>query len=773
MKFIQYIAALSLLVSCSQSFAKSSHKITAKDIGRHGFVIKCPGEYYLAEDVVYDPACGSNPAIRISVSAGGNVTLDLKGKTLSQKSKDVVNVDGVLIEPGLTNVIVKKGAIRDFSDAGIRAGVITASPSSSAPNVYMKNLSHGKIGPDLIKRMQTHRAALASMPTLAADQLVTELSISDIRAFNNGLSTAIVDPLGIGDGMGGAVILNAQDVTINDCDFNENFRAGMWAFNVTKFTMDDCHCDDNIGVDSVIPGNPTADGAEVGGISADVAIHRCTFNRNSSGNSAYGFNSGATFGTSIMTNLLLDSCQFNDTNVNLSDPFAASVAAVTGGISILGFVAVFATNLTINNCEANGTSLTLTVPMTPTFPPLGGPICSVNGMDIGFGCTNVKITNSSASGQTVQNNSGVGDRVFNQGFSFFAVENIYLANCHSDGNMNFDTSTPSLLLAEGFDLAAIGNVLIEDCSSSGHKQAATNPLSEFSFAAGFKANIFEPQFFPSGPVVFRRCVASGNMDTGSSNGLAFVFSTREPQSPGDINTPFVFDSCIAEGNTTNSGTGTGFDLFNLADSKVINCFAEKNNIGINVTDFAPGASNDNIISDNVLSANVFVSGVIPSVTGGFGIQDLSAGAVVATVTGSISSTVLTVTHVTSGAIVVGMTLSGAGIAPGTTVVSFGTGMGGTGTYNVSISQTVFPPVTISGSISTNAYYSNRAKNNGPTPATTNYSGAIFPAAACPPTCPAPSIPGTPVLYWQVPFAPCSLNSNCVAPTVLDNLSIVN
>ncbi len=762
MKFINYITVASLIVGCSQSFAKSSHKITAKDIGRHGFVIKCPGEYYLTEDVVYDPACGSNPAIRISVLAGGNVTLDLKGKTLSQKSKDVLNVDGVLIEPGLTNVIVKKGTIRDFSDAGIRAGVITASPASSVPNVYMKNLSHGKIGPDLIKRLQTHTAALASMPTLAADPLVTELGISDIRAFNNGLATAIVDPLGLGDGMGGAVILNAQDVTINDCDFNENFRAGMWAFNVTKFTMDDCHCDDNLGANSVIPGNLTADGAEVGGISADVAIRKCTFNRNSSGNSAYGFNSGATYGTSVMTNLLLDSCQFNDTNVNLSDPFVASVAAVTGGVSILGFVAIFATNLTVNNCEANGTSLTLTVPMTPTFPPYGGPTCSINGISIGFGSNNVKITNSSASGQIFQNNSGVGDRVFNQGFEFFAVENIYVANCHSHGNMNFDTYTPSLLLAEGFDLAAIGNAVIEGCSANGHKQAATNPTPNVSFVVGFKANIFEPQFFPSGPVVFRRCVATGNTDTGTSDGLAFGFSTREPQSPGDINTPFVFDSCIAEGNTTNSGTGTGFDLFNLADSKVINCIAEKNNIGINVTDFAPGASNDNIISDNVLSANTV-----------FGIQDLSAGAVVATVTGSISGTVLTVTSAPPpNVMVVGMTLSGAGIASGTTVVSFGTGTGGIGTYNVSIPQTV-PSETISGSLSTNAYYSNRAKNNGPTPATTNYSGAIFPAAACPPTCPAQSIPGTPVLFWQLPFAPCNQNSNCVAPTVLDNLSIVN
>jgi type IV pilus assembly protein PilY1 len=50
--------------------------------------------------------------------------------------------------------------------------------------------------------------------------------------------------------------------------------------------------------------------------------------------------------------------------------------------------------------------------------------------------------------------------------------------------------------------------------------------------------------------------------------------------------------------------------------------------------------------------------------------------------------VVTITSVTSGAIEVGDVLTGAGVLPGTTVLSFGTGTGGTGTYNVSTSGTV-------------------------------------------------------------------------------------
>jgi hypothetical protein len=59
----------------------------------------------------------------------------------------------------------------------------------------------------------------------------------------------------------------------------------------------------------------------------------------------------------------------------------------------------------------------------------------------------------------------------------------------------------------------------------------------------------------------------------------------------------------------------------------------------------------------------------------------------AVVTGSIAGTTLTVTAVTSGALVVGQTISGTGIVDNTVVTAFGTGTGGIGTYTVSKSQT--------------------------------------------------------------------------------------
>lgn len=159
-----------------------------------------PGQYYLAEDVAYNP-CDHNPAIRISASAGGNVTLDLKGKTLSQKSKDVLYIDGVLIEPGLTNVIVKNGAIIDFSDAAIRAGALagSASPLSQPKELFINRMKSRFNG---LKRSRTTKSENKLLIDQAPIELVTELEISGIRAFNNGSTNITVDPTAMGDGVG-------------------------------------------------------------------------------------------------------------------------------------------------------------------------------------------------------------------------------------------------------------------------------------------------------------------------------------------------------------------------------------------------------------------------------------------------------------------------------------------------------------------------------------------------------------------------------------------
>lgn len=66
---------------------------------------------------------------------------------------------------------------------------------------------------------------------------------------------------------------------------------------------------------------------------------------------------------------------------------------------------------------------------------------------------------------------------------------------------------------------------------------------------------------------------------------------------------------------------------------------------------------------------------------------ISSGAA-ASFTGSIATTVLTVSAVASGTLRVGEIVIGAGVAANTIISSLGTGTGGVGTYNLSVSQTV-------------------------------------------------------------------------------------
>jgi hypothetical protein len=90
-----------------------------------------------------------------------------------------------------------------------------------------------------------------------------------------------------------------------------------------------------------------------------------------------------------------------------------------------------------------------------------------------------------------------------------------------------------------------------------------------------------------------------------------------------------------------------------------------------------GASVDFIVSND--------QGRASSYYGDFGIN--SSAFTAFTGTGSISSTTLTITAVSTGALQVGSVISGTGVTSGTTITAFLTGTGGTGTYTVSVSQT--------------------------------------------------------------------------------------
>jgi hypothetical protein len=100
--------------------------------------------------------------------------------------------------------------------------------------------------------------------------------------------------------------------------------------------------------------------------------------------------------------------------------------------------------------------------------------------------------------------------------------------------------------------------------------------------------------------------------------------------------------------------------------------------------------------------------------------DSSTGKTASGTASSISGNTLTVGGTVTGSFAAGMTLTGTGVASGTTIVGYGTGTGGAGTYIVSLSQTV-SSTTITGS---GGYYVTR---NGGAPGMTQGTFSPFSA----------------------------------------------
>jgi hypothetical protein len=134
---------------------------------------------------------------------------------------------------------------------------------------------------------------------------------------------------------------------------------------------------------------------------------------------------------------------------------------------------------------------------------------------------------------------------------------------------------------------------------------------------------------------------------------------------------------------TSFGTGTGgVGTYNLSASSTVATPAE-----IRATGGLGGIGSYNISTSQTVGAGTLYF----------------SGPTTAVVTGAIATTVLTVSAVTSGTLTVGSIITGTNVSVGTTIVSFGTGTGGVGTYNLSASMTAASTtITASNGYSLNA-----------------------------------------------------------------------
>lgn len=570
---------------CRKRTCECDFIIRANDIGSNGITINIPGVWCLCENVIYEPNANNNPAIRIAVS---NVTLDLKGHTLSQATKNTLNTIGIVVNPGLTNVIIKNGTVRDFSKVGIQVGDFSLNPAAIASRknkITNFSFANNKLSVDTkqVSAIQVNEAT------------VIGVEINNIKSLNNGSQdlNALVDF----SGMGGLVVLNAQDIKVLNSDLNNNFMSGFWGIDLTKLYIDGSHMDDNSWANLFAPNLALIFVCLVAGISRDIKISHSTFNNNFSIGALRGLDIGeGNFGANA-TNVTVEYCEAKDNRIVLSNPDVA--AALSPLVTSQAINIDFSTNVNITNCQIHNSSVILNTPIAPSFAASG--LSTVRGLNFGF-ANNANIENVTSYGHTFENNSGVGLNVSNAGIASFISRDIRFKNCVTGGNRTTynDASTPtpanpSIFLTSGVDFFVGGPTIFDDCVANDNVHSAINVDDLFSIVSGFNTHSSASDILDS-VVVYRRCIALNNRD--DLSGVAAGFTTRPPVIPGLPNNANVFDECISENNISNEGISAGFDLYNVQNSKITNNKADNNGVGILLT-----GSSFNLIRENDVASN--------------------------------------------------------------------------------------------------------------------------------------------------------------------------
>ena len=168
-------------------------------------------------------------------------------------------------------------------------------------------------------------------------------------------------------------------------------------------------------------------------------------------------------------------------------------------------------------------------------------------------------------------------------------------------------------------------------------------------------------------------IATGTVTIGGGGSASVPFAAVLT---GPIACPIGFLNAIYQAipgwdSVTNAGAGTpGQNVESRADFE----FRRQNSVAQNSRGSTP----------SVLGAVLNVPGVLDA----YAIENNTGVTSGGIVTGSISGTTLTVTAVASGTLAVGQTVLGTSVIQGTVITGLGTGTGGTGTYVVSINQSV-------------------------------------------------------------------------------------
>jgi len=229
------------------------------------------------------------------------------------------------------------------------------------------------------------------------------------------------------------------------------------------------------------------------------------------------------------------------------------------------------------------------------------------GMEIGIYTLGIPVKNVTIVRSEFLDNFNNGIQgLFNDasGLVLLEVTNFLIEDVISSGQRHNGAPGPTLYVAgaTGFSINASNNGIIENC------QANDNVGGGFS-SIGMRVR-------GCNNVLVKNSQASANINT--SSGYAFGFSADNDTavgSPFPVGTANVFDSCVAQNNSSATGLAGGFKITNLANSTIENCISQQNPIGILVSDSnTTPVTLNNIFKNNIVQSNTLF-GILDTVSG--------------------------------------------------------------------------------------------------------------------------------------------------------------
>ncbi len=221
-----YILIIFLLSNCSLLYAPFQ-------------TISTPGNYLYGEDVTYSPGTTNDSIIQISTS---NVIFDLGGRIFTQ-GNTTAGLNGISVDPNLTNIIIRNGYIQNITGTGIGIGqgcsritidnIVTFSCDLRAINIA--GVSGTQVADSEIKNCSLLNCCRGATGDFVLNLLqCSKVKVSNCRINNSGLSSHTLSAVRID---------NSLQCDFRDIDVLSNVGTGVMGFDIATSStclFEDC-----------------------------------------------------------------------------------------------------------------------------------------------------------------------------------------------------------------------------------------------------------------------------------------------------------------------------------------------------------------------------------------------------------------------------------------------------------------------------------------------------------------------------------------------------